>query len=145
MDKLTVTLNIVLANTFVMYFQAHSYHWNVEGIMFSQFHDFFGSLYGELHGAVDPIAEEIRALGVYAPINLNEIYHNRTLVEDAFRPSSVETMVSRLIISNNQVIDSLRKAFELATEANNQGLADFIAGRLDVHAKHNWMLNSFLK
>ena len=52
----------VLADTFVMYMKSHSYHWNVIGPDFPQLHEFFGNLYEDLHGAVDPLAEHVRAL-----------------------------------------------------------------------------------
>jgi len=43
------------------------------------------------------------------------------------------------------VIDSLNKLFELADAQNEQGLADWAAGRLDSHKKHAWMIRSSLK
>jgi starvation-inducible DNA-binding protein len=45
MDELQTALKKVLANTFVMYFKTHTYHWNVEGMFFPQLHEFFGNLY----------------------------------------------------------------------------------------------------
>ena len=56
-----------LADTFFMYQKAHSYHWNVEGNLFPMLHEFFGNLYEEIYGAVDPMAEQIRSLNEYAP------------------------------------------------------------------------------
>lgn len=135
----------VLADTFIMYFKAHTYHWNVEGKNFSEMHSFFGDLYEELHGAVDVIAEEIRALDEYAPISLMELYNSKTITEDSVKPSSSVEMLALLLVANNQVTNDLNNLFKAATAANKQGLADFAAGRLDVHAKHGWMLRSFLK
>ena len=135
----------VLADTFLMYFKAHTYHWNVEGKNFSEMHSFFGDLYEELHGAVDVIAEEIRALDEYAPISLMELYNSKNITEDSVKPSSSTEMLALLLVANNQVINDLNNLFKAATAANKQGLADFAAGRLDVHAKHGWMLRSFLK
>ena len=128
-----------------MYFQAHSYHWNVEGINFPQYHGFFGDLYEELFGAVDPIAEEIRALDAYAPISLTQLYKYATIEEDVVMPTDLHSRIQRLLDSNQIVLDSLNKTFELATTANKQGLADFVAGRIDIHNKHGWMLKASLK
>lgn len=143
--QLSIATKIVLGNTFTMYFKAHSYHWNIEGKNFQQMHDFFGGIYEELHGAVDAIAEEIRALDVYAPISLEELYKFKSIQEDATKPGYCAVMLGNLLSANNEVINSLNQLFRLATEENNQGLADFAAGRLDVHAKHGWMLRSFMK
>ena len=145
MDELQSALKICLGNTFVMYFQAHSYHWNVEGINFPQYHGFFGDLYEELFGAVDPIAEEIRALDAYAPISLTQLYKYATIEEDVVMPTDLHSRIQRLLDSNQIVLDSLNKTFELATTANKQGLADFVAGRIDIHNKHGWMLKASLK
>lgn len=144
MEKLTASLRIALANTFLMYFKAHSYHWNVRGMSFSEHHAFFSSLYEELFDAVDVAAEQIRALGSDAPINLQSLIDSSTIDEDDKRPS-LEDMFENLQEANNKSIDSLNKLFELATEAKNQGLADFAASRLDVHAKHGWMLKAHLE
>lgn len=145
MNELIASAKVVLGNTFTMYFKAHSYHWNVEGKNFSQYHDFFGGLYGELHGAIDTIAEEIRACDEYAPISLEELYSFKTITEDNARPAYAQQMFGNLLSANDQVVDSLNKLFAVATANNYQGLADFAAGRIDIHKKHGWQLRSFMK
>lgn len=145
MEELTASLHIALANTFVMYFKAHSYHWNVEGKDFIQHHDFLNDLYTELHGAVDPSAERIRVISQYAPHSLKDLLESSTIEEDADVPSSASEMFENLLDANSKVIDSLNKVFELATAANKQGIADFAAARLDTHDKHGWFLKSILK
>lgn len=142
---LIASIKVVLANTFVMYFKAHSYHWNVEGRNFAQDHEFFGGLYAELHAAIDPIAEEIRAIDSYAPFSLNELYTEKSISEDFGIPETPQHMYRNLLEANQLVTESLKVLFKTAESANNQGLADFAAGRLDVHAKHGWMLKSILK
>jgi DNA-binding ferritin-like protein len=43
------------------------------------------------------------------------------------------------------MIDFLNMCFQSATEENKQGIANFIAERLDAHEKHQWMIRSTLK
>lgn len=145
MEELTASLHIALANTFVMYFKAHSYHWNVEGADFAQYHGFLGDLYEELHGAVDPMSERIRVIGQYSPHSLKDLLESSTIEEDTDKPFGPRDMFTNLLEANNKVVDSLNKVFELATKNNKQGIANFIADRLDVHAKHAWFLKSLLK
>lgn len=144
MEQLKISLNIALANSFVMYFKAQSHHWNVVGMEFSQLHDFFGDIYAEVYGAVDAIAEELRALDMPAPRTLSEMYQYKTINEGNVAITAQE-MLEDLNIANNGVIDSLNKAMEIATSANEQGLMDFIAGRIDTHKKHGWMIRSHLR
>ena len=144
MDTLIEIMRKVLADTFAMYLKAHNYHWNVEGVNFPQYHEFFGNLYEELHGAVDPIAEEIRALNAYAPGSFTRFLELTEIEDEMTIPSGVE-MAARLTIDNEKVLSTLNLAFKLADELDQQGLADFVAGRIDAHKKHGWMLRSITK
>jgi starvation-inducible DNA-binding protein len=144
METLQEIMKKVLADTFAMYLKAHNFHWNVEGPLFSQYHDFFAGLYTELHGAVDPIAEQIRALDTYAPGSFTR-FTELTDIEDETAIPAPATMCTKLYMDNDKVLQSLNIAFKLANEFDKQGLADFISGRIDIHNKHAWMLRSFTK
>lgn len=145
MEELKQTLKQVLSDSFLLVFKAQSYHWNVEGILFSQYHDFFGDLYQEVYGSIDKTAEYLRILGEYAPKSISELYEYKTVEEDAAIPDEVQEMLSNLQQHNNKVIDNLNKLFDYADKANEQGIADFAAARLDAHKKHAWMIRSSLK
>ena len=147
MEDLIQALKQCMANTFGMYFQAHAAHWNVEGPDFKQYHDFFGALYQELWEAVDPVAEHIRTLDEFAMGNLGNYARLGTvdLVKDELNPFPAEAMFMQLTVDNEKVIKSLTDAHALAEAANNRGLVNFIEERLDVHAKHGWMLKSTVR
>jgi len=144
METLIEIMRKVLADTFAMYLKAHNYHWNVEGANFPQYHEFFGNLYEELHGAVDPIAEEIRSLDAYAPGSFTRFLELTTIEDETSIPGGIE-MARRLAMDNEKVLATLDIAFKLADELDQQGLSDFIAGRIDTHKKHGWMLRSITK
>lgn len=145
MEELNLSLKITLANKFLMYYKAHAYHWNVEGMFFPMFHDFFGKIYEEVYGSIDATAEELRAIGDYAPISLEQLYLYASIKEDVVAPKDTKEMLQNLQMTNQEVLSSLNKLFELATETKEQGLADFAAGRIDAHKKHAWMIKSSLK
>jgi starvation-inducible DNA-binding protein len=144
-EMLVAALQNLLGNEYLMYYKAHTYHWNVEGIEFSQYHEFFGELYEDVYGAVDPTAENIRQLDVYAPVSLASAINPANLTEDAAKPSTVTEMLQNLLDANNIVLDSLNKVFSLAQLNNMQGLCNFIADRIDTHQKHGWQLRASLK
>lgn len=146
MNELTTSLKVVLSNTFVMYFKTHSFHWNVEGQNFKEYHEFFEDLYADLFSATDVLAEQMRALNMYAPMNLGEMYVDSTLSENTtLVGTQTQQMFSQLYIDNNEVIDSLNVLFTNATNANQQGLVNVVADRIDKHRKHGWMLSAFTK
>jgi len=128
-----------------MYFKAHGHHWNVEGKDFSQLHDFFSNLYQELFAAADVIAEEIRALDDYAPYNMTEMASTTTVKESNIYGVDVSGMIADLIDANVSVIEALNTAHKLADADGNRGLVNLIEERLDIHAKHAWMLRATSK
>jgi len=141
MEELHNALKIVLADTFTMYFRTHSYHWNVIGPNFSEYHGFFGELYAELHGAVDVIAEQIRAANSFAPSSLGRL-KELTRIEEADTIPAADRMFQVLINDNNIVLDSLKQAYDLADKNEELGLANFLQDRMDIHKKHGWMLRA---
>jgi starvation-inducible DNA-binding protein len=141
MEELHNALKIVLADTFTMYFKTHSFHWNVIGPNFNDYHAFFGTLYTELHGAVDLIAEQIRAVNSFAPASLNRL-DELTRIEEADTIPAADRMFQILINDNNIVLDSLKQAYDLADKNEELGLANFLQDRMDIHKKHGWMLRA---
>jgi len=144
METLQEMMKKVLADTFALYLKSHNYHWNVEGPLFAQYHDFFGKLYLELHAAIDPIAEEIRTMDTYAPGSFKRFMELSDIQDETSIPSPVQ-MAKNILDDNEKVLRTLNVAFKLANQFDNQGLADFLAGRIDIHNKHAWMLRSFTK
>lgn len=145
MDTLIAAVKISLANTFIMYYKAHSYHWNVEGFAFGPYHDFFADIYDDLYGAVDPLAEHLRKLDAYSPVSLMELYGYRTISEDATKPATVHEMLNNLLDSNTETYKGLSSVFDIATSAKMQGLANFAADRMDAHKKIEWQIKASLK
>ena len=144
MSQLGESLKVVLADTFALYLKTHFYHFNVEGEDFYEYHKFFNKLYDELFGAFDAIGEHIRTLDEYTPASLGR-FKDLTNIEDATTiPSGIE-MARQLLADNQKVIEALKNALNAANEADNQGTANFIQDRLDIHAKHGWMLRSTTK
>lgn len=135
----------IVSNTFLMYFQAHSYHWNVEGPDWLQYHTFFGTIYNELWLAVDLLAENIRVIGEYAPISLTDLYKHKSITEDSSKPINITTMVANLHTANSIILGDLRNLLVALEEAKNYGFANNIADRITAHDKYNYMLESILR
>jgi len=123
--------------------KAQGHHWNVVGPDFVQFHDFFAEIYTDVYGSIDPLAENMRKLGVNAPYRLGE-FASMTTIADAEVGGSSQAMVSDLYVANEEAIACLYTTFSLASASNQQGVVDFIASRIDVHEKWRWQLKSFM-
>lgn len=143
-EQLIEQMKVVLADSFAFYLKAHYFHWNIEGADFPQYHEFLENLYTEVYGSVDKIAEEIRALGEYAPGSFTRFKELTTIRDNTGTPSAAD-MFNELLGDNQSVLNTLMTAYTLAEQYNEIGLSNFIQDRYDAHKKHNWMISSILK
>ena len=145
MTELITKLKELQANTFQMYAQAHGYHWNVEGMMFKELHAFFLEIYEDVFDAIDPIAENLRKLDVYAPFGAAAWLRNATVSINDLENLSAVQMLTELQQTNEMLINLLLQTFTLADAANQQGIANFIAERIDKHQFWRWQIKATLK
>lgn len=144
METLQNLMKKVLADSFAFYLKAQNFHWNVEGVNFPQYHEFFGNVYQEVYGSIDSTAEQIRALDTYTPGSFTR-FQELTDIEDSLVITPAIDMVKTLLSDNDKVLETLKVTFKLADSLDEQGLADYLAGRIDAHKKHGWMLRSITK
>jgi len=141
---LVADLKVLLASSYAYQLKAHMFHWNVEGSDFAQLHEFFGNVYQEVFDSVDQTAELIRQLDSYAPGSF-ERFSTLSTVDGQTNVPRARLMIEELLEDTNKMLDLTKRIFTVAEEANEQGVADFIASRIDAFGKHAWMLRSFLK
>ena len=143
MDSLINGLRVFLASNFVIYSKTHSAHWNVTGMFFYELHKMFEDQYNDLWQQVDTIAEKLRQLDSPATISpqdqitLSVISADQPVLNGA-------GYVKSLLQDHNRMIILLNKVFKLAESENNQAIMNYVADRLDAHAKHRWFLKSTL-
>lgn len=136
-------LEDLLCNVIVFYFSAHRAHWNVAGPDFAEYHELFGDIYDDVYGSVDDLAENIRKCGSFPP----SLAH---MVETAgFKDDSMTTDAKELALDiykkNVAMIAMLKGTFDVCNAANEQGVANFIAERIDMHQKWQWQLGASLQ
>lgn len=144
-NQLADALKGVLADAFVFYFKAQTFHWNVEGPHFPQYHEFFSTVYTTAYGSIDKLAEEIRALGVYAPHSLADLMSATSLSEATVAAKPAKLMLSELASDNAKIIGGLTNAYAVAEAAKEIGLSNFLQDLIDGHKKLGWMIASTAK
>ncbi len=142
--ELVEKLSHLLSDVVTMKAIAHGYHWNVKGIEFTQMHKLFEKIYEDLEGAIDPLGEDIRKLGYEAPYFLTDFSEMTCLGDQPRLSGDAVQMLESLLNLNNSVNACVLGAFEVASACNEQGIADFLAGRDDMHKKWGWYLRSSL-
>ena len=144
MEQLIEQMKVILGTNFGLYFKAHTFHWNVEGPDFAQYHGFLGDFYESVFEQTDSIAEHIRALGSYAPTTLARMIELSKVQDIVAIPSSL-IMMSELAQDNDKYIMELRTGIAIADAADEPAVGNFLQDILDAHQKHGWMLKSFTR
>lgn len=137
-------LNELLANVVSFYFKTHGAHWNVMGPDFAEYHELFGEIYADAYGSIDPIAENVRKLGKPALAGLSTIALTAELPETAQGVTEARVLAAEILSANEMLIGELAEAFDCAIMHNQQGIANFLAERIDAHQKWKWQLSSSL-
>ena len=145
MEQLIAMLKKWQANSVVFYSTAHGFHWNVEGPLFTQYHDFFEKIYSDVYGTIDTISEWLRKFDVIAPYTLEDFTANNNYGDVQLDSNSPIAMSRQLLNMNNQMIADIKIMFDQATVQKEQGLANFLAERQDKHEFWGWWLKSSLK
>ena len=144
MDQLQQLAKIAFASTYSFALKAQNFHWNIEGDNFPQYHQFLGDLYEEVYdNTIDKCAEYVRTLGGYAPGSITR-FAELSVIPDQTKIPRAELMFEELLDNNAKIIELLNACFEATQQENKQGIANFIADRLDAHEKHQWMVRSIL-
>ena len=144
MEKLIAQLRTILGTNFALYFKAHSYHWNVEGPDFPEYHGFLGDFYDSVFDQTDDIAEHLRRLDTYAPVSLSRMMELSDIEEDVNIPAPIG-MFSNLRRDNERYIIHLRAGIAAADAAGEPAVSNFLQDILGKHQKHAWMLRSITK
>ena len=71
--------------------------------------------------------------------------NNRSRRKDSRVPTDPRSMASDLMYANDEIITKLKDVFNTANDADEQGIANFIAERIDMHQKWRWQLKASTK
>lgn len=144
MEELHKAAKVAFASEYAFALKAQNFHWNIVGPDFLEYHDLFERIYDEVYGSIDDFAEKIRALGTFTPASFSR-FSMLTQVDDETQILSQDAMLSELLEDNEKMIKLLKLVYQSSEQFNEYGFSNFIAERIDAHAKHGWMLRASLK
>lgn len=132
------TLTRLLAETYVLQVKTQGVHWNVTGPDFFELHKLTEMQYTELFGAVDVIAESLRALGAESPASMKELLAQSKLAEGT--GNGGQAMAEALLEGNEWIAKWLTAAVD--SEKLEPGTEDLCVDRIRAHQKAAWMWRS---
>jgi starvation-inducible DNA-binding protein len=139
------TLNVLLADEFLLYTKTRNYHWNVMGPRFHDLHVFFEKQYEQLDEIMDEVAENARQFGGFATATMTEYIKESRLKEFPGKHPEEDQMIADLLADHETIIRALREDIEKADEQYEAAdAADFLTSILEEHNKMAWMLRACL-
>ena len=144
-ENLVEGMRETLGTAFSLYVMSHTAHWNCEGPLFFETHKMLELIYQEIWGSLDDIAEHLRALDAYTPMTMTRFSELSQIPDCPPAPFSSREMLVFLVNANETMIQVLLTTLHLAEEVDEQGLVNFLGGRIEAHQKHRWMLRASAK
>ncbi len=143
---ITVILNTLLADEFLLSLKTRDAHWNITGPHFYNFHKLFEAQYDELEEVIDEIAERIRSLGEHTTATYGEYLKLSRLIEEPSSRFDLQTGGLQILEAHEAILRALREDQETC-DVRYQDVAtgDFLVGLIEKHEKMAWMLRVSLE
>lgn len=142
MNIFAKSLLVAFSSEYTFYQKAQNYHWNVEGYRFTTLHPFFGDIYTDVYADIDAYAENIRALRIKIPSNLNSI--SALKFDDMGGEMTADEMIESLLHDSIKLTNMFKTLIHMAGDNGEFGVHDFLIKRMAAHRKYEWMLRSIL-
>ncbi|PJI84473.1 starvation-inducible DNA-binding protein [Yoonia maricola] len=142
-DTIAEGLADVLADTYMLTYKTHAYHWNVEGPLFYSIHNLTEGQYEDMFAAADELAERIRAVGQMAPMAMRDI-RDRSVVDDSPEKISAGDMCKALAADHERIAHRLHALITIAGDSNDPVTEDLATARSAFHEQAAWMLKALV-
>ncbi len=145
-EALSQMLNALLADEMLLYIKTKNFHWNVTGLHFSEYHEFFDEQAEAILKITDEVAERVRALDFHSAGSMQAYLDLSRLKENTLRGMVALDMIIELLQDHEAVIRAYREAVAVSSEKyGDEGTADLLTGIMEEHEKMAWMLRSYTK
>jgi HK97 family phage prohead protease len=142
-EYLAEELCSLMSNLVSAKFLAHGAHWNVKGVLFSQFHKFFQKIYEDYESAIDATAENIRKLDVDAKFTLPE-FIAETEIDATFIGGDPVQLSLAVYKANEILLKEIVSTLDCADDLNQQGIYNFLADLQDRFGLWHWQLGTII-
>ena len=140
-NNLEKTLQVHLANLFVVYMKVYKYHWNIKGEGFLAIHKFFNDVFNSLSEIIDETAERMRQLNLYAPCSCVEYCSLSTIKESSGFNVSIEQSIKDIADD----LDTLNNGLQVIYRVLDEGTLALFTNHDLILSKHRWFLTSMLE
>lgn len=142
-QQIAQNLNMLLADTYVLYVKTQNFYWNLTG---SHFHSLGLLLKQEeesLRQAINDVAERIHCLGMRSSIHLKN-FLEITSLKESDNDLPADEMLMKLLNDHETICRFLRDRAALTVELKDQVSTNLLIQHLHIHEKSASILRDLL-
>lgn len=136
----SAALNELVADTFALYIKTKNFHWHVSGPHFRDYHLMFDEHADQIFATVDDLAERVRKIGGTTIRSIGQIAKLSKIEDNDEDFVAPHAMMDELIGDHQALVDRLRKAHEVADEAEDFATTSLLENILDGAERRLWFL-----
>src|ERR1700737_4438234 len=136
-DKISASLNTLLADAFALYLKTKNFHWHVSGRHFHDYHLMLDEQSDAIFATTDQLAERVRKLGGTTLRSIGQVGKLQTINEDYVPPRE---MLRELMEDNKHIAAAMRKAHKLCDDHEDSGTAGLLETFIDETERRTWFL-----
>jgi len=139
-EKISASLNVLLADAFALYLKTKNFHWHVSGRHFRDYHLLLDEQSAAIYGTTDQLAERVRKIGGTTIRSIGQIGKLQTIQDNNEAYVPARQMLRELMEDNKKMAAAMRKAHKLADDNEDRGTASLLEQFIDETERRTWFL-----
>jgi starvation-inducible DNA-binding protein len=139
-DKISASLNVLLADAFALYLKTKNFHWHVSGRHFNDYHLMLDQQSEAIFATTDQLAERVRKLGGNTLRSIGDIGKHQTIQDNNETYVPPRERLRELMEDNKHIAAAMRKAHKLADDHEDSGTAGLLETFIDETERRTWFL-----
>jgi starvation-inducible DNA-binding protein len=139
-EKLSASLNVLVADAFALYLKTKNFHWHVSGRHFRDYHLMLDEQSEAIFATTDALAERVRKLGGITLRSIGQVAKLQTIKDNNDDYVPPREMLRELMEDNKKVAAAMRKAHKLADDHEDSATAGLLENFIDETERRTWFL-----
>ena len=139
-EKASAALNALLADVFALYLKTKNFHWHISGPHFRDYHLLLDEQATQIFEMGDDVAERVRKIGGTTIRSIGHIARLQTIADNDKEHVGAKAMLSELLDDNRAVLEVMREAHSIASDANDVGTTSLLENWIDQTERRAWFL-----
>ena len=139
-ERISATLNTLLADSFALYLKTKNFHWHVSGRHFHDYHLMLDEQSEAIFATTDQLAERVRKLGGTTLRSIGQVSKLQTIKDNNEDYVPPREMLRALMEANKHIAAAMRKAHQLCDDHEDSGTAGLLETFIDETERRTWFL-----